>query len=350
MKRQFISVTVFVIMMLSVIISCEKSKTDNHALSAGAERFIELKTRINAMNASSGQMSNFMSVIGRSQMMEGDLSIDGTYIDSSYVDSLRSDPGGYWEYFTCATVSESDNPDGTHTTVYDYGDGCDEYGSLFRGKLTYIWSNEDNNYYSKVIYEDYYTYGVEMNGTSEYSFTSDGRSYYTTGCLDSSGDSTVTICPVEFNWSGSSSGHEEITMVTDDGLTYYYKSDYSNKWDSVSYTVLTGTYYCKNESAQYNSEYNYTVEEPLITSYICSDTWVPVSGIESITNTENENTSSYSVDYGDGTCDNLALVTENGKTSLIDFSTIYYQKVDSSGVSVPEMQARSGMKFKMTVR
>jgi hypothetical protein len=344
MKRQFIYVLVFLIIILSVIISCEKSKSDNRNLSAGAEKFLELKTRINAVNAGSGQMSDFLSVIGNSEIKEGGLNISGTNVDSSYIDSISVNPDSYWEYITCANVTEYDNPDGTHTTIYDYGDGCDEYGTLYKGKITYIWSNVGNNYYSKVIYEGYYTYGVKMDGMSEYSFMSDGYSYYSTGDKEISNDSTVTISPVQFTWSGSSTGHEEITMVTDDGASYYYLSDYSNKWDSISYTVLEGAYYCKNVSDEFNSEYNYTVTKPLVTNYKCLDSWVPVSGVETIINTENDNTSSYSVDYGNGTCDNLALLTENGKTSVVDFSKIYYEKVDSSGSSSPGVQGRSGKK------
>jgi hypothetical protein len=335
MKKPFVIVLSFILIILSVIVSCTKSKTENQNLSKGAEKFLELKTRINAINAGSGQMSDFLSVIGRSQLKQGDIAISGTNIDSSYVDSISVDPGGYWGSFTCARVTESDNPDGTHTTIYDYGTGCDEYGSMYKGKVTYIWSNTGNNYYSKVIYEGYYCYGVTMNGISEYSFTSDGKSYYSSGTGISTGDSTISSSPVVFNWSGSSTAHEDITMVINDSASYSYKSSYSNKWDSAAYTVLQGSYYCKNEKAGYRSEYNYDVTSPLVTNYKCTDSWVPVSGVEVITDTENDITNTYSVDYGKGVCDNLALLTENGKTSVIDFTAIYYQKTDSSGSVSP---------------
>ena len=345
MKRQFISIIVFAVICLSVINSCKKSKSDNQNLSDGAEKFLELKTRINAMNAGSGQMSNFLSVIGNSEIRNGEIGISGTNVDSIYLDSIKVNPGEYWEYVTCATVTEYDNPDGTHTTTYDYGDGCDEYGALYKGKITYIWRNDSNYYYSKVVYEDYYSFGVKMNGMSEYSFTSDGYSTFSTGGKEGRTDSTVTVVsPVVFNWSGLSSGHEDIKMEIDDGTSYSYLSDYSNKWDSVSYTVLEGDYYCKNESADYVSEYNYSVTKPLVTDYTCIDTWVPVSGIETVSNKENGNTSSYSIDYGNGSCDNLAVLTENGKSSIVDFSQIFFEKVDSSGTTSPGAQGRQGKK------
>jgi hypothetical protein len=337
MKKLNFIFPVLVIVLLVVIISCSKNKNESQPLSSGAEKFLEMKTRMNAVNAGSGQMNDFLSVIGRSQLKEGDLSIAGTNVDSAYVDSISVDPGGYWGNFTCATVTETDNPDGTHTTVYDYGSGCDEYGAMFRGKITYIWSNSGNDYYSKVIYDKYYCYGVLMNGISEYSFTSDGNSWYSAGGIatGASGDSVTNGMPVVFNWSGTSTAHDNITMVYDDSSRYSYSSDYSNKWDSLAYTVLQGSYDCKSESKDNNTEYTYSVTSPLVTSYKCTESWVPVSGVETITDTQNGVTNTYSVDYGNGECDNLAVLTENGKTSVVDFSKIYYQNVDSSGTVSP---------------
>ena len=333
MKTIFFKAIVIITVFLTGMISCEKNNTKKGDPIEGVKELLELKTRMNAMNAGSGEMSNFMSIIGYSQLKNGELSIEGTNSDTVYLDSICCDTVNYWEFFTCATVSEYDNNDGTHTTIYDYGDGCEEFGTLYKGKITYIWSNENNYYYSKVIYDHYYNYGVEMNGISEYSFTSDGNSFFSTGTKENEGDSTLSTTPVEFNWSGSSSGHEDITMVNDDGESYYYLSDYSNKWDSTSYTVLEGEYYYKSESDGY--EYHYIVTEPLVTNYKCTDSWVPVSGIETITNTENGVTHSYSLNYGTGICDNLAELIENGNASVIDFGELYKIFNDGTGSNSP---------------
>jgi len=199
-----------------------------------------------------------------------------------------------------------------------------EYGSLSKGKITYIWSSENNNYYSSVIYDHYYSYGVEMNGISKYSFTSDMNSYIN---IDSSasysdpGDSTISIMPVSFNWSGTCTGKDEITMLYDDGNSTFLRSEYSNVWDNNSYTVTEGDNYFSNKSEGY--EYHYLVTSPLVTDYNCTDSWVPVSGIEIITTTENGETREYSLNYGTGECDNLAQLTEDGKTSTVDFGELY---------------------------
>jgi hypothetical protein len=333
MKKIIFNAIVFFAIMLTVTVSCDKNKTGNISQTEKVKKILELEARMNALNSGTGKMTSFMSVIGYSQYKDGQLTIDSAGSEPGYPDSVYYDTANYWAPVTCAKVTESDNEDGTHTTVYDYGDGCDEYGSFSRGKITYIWKNENNNYYSEVRYDHYYSYGVEMNGVSRYSFTSDGNSYYSAGNKENYGDSTVTIMPVVFNWSGVSTGHDSLTMIYDDGNTTLNRSDYSNIWDSISYKVLQGDYYYSNSSDGY--EYHYVVTEPLITDYRCPGSWVPVSGIETITTTEKGEVQEYSLNYGNGTCDNLAQLTQNGETSIIDFGELYKVIEGGDGTVVP---------------
>jgi hypothetical protein len=130
-------------------------------------------------------------------------------------------------------------------------------------------------------------------------------------------------------------------MIYDDGNSTYYKSDYSNVWDSISYKILEGDYYFTSTSDGY--EYHYLVTEPLITDYTCTDTWVPVSGIEIITTTENGETQEYILNYGIGICDNLAELTQNGKTSVIDFGELYRIIAGEDG-TVNSPTGRKGLK------
>jgi len=341
MKKIIFNAIILFAILLTGTVSCDKSKTDKIDPADKVKRILELEARMNAINSGTGKTTSFMSIIGYSQYKDGQLNIEGTGTEPGYSDSVYIDTINYWSQVTCATVSDYDNDDGTHTTIYDYGDGCDEYGSLFKGKITYIWKNEDNNYYSEVIYDHYYSYGVEMNGISEYSFTSDGNSYYSTGGKDDYSDSTVTIMPVLFNWSGTSLGHDEITMTYDDGNITYNRSDYSNIWDSISYKVLQGDYFYSSTLDGY--EYHYLVTEPLITDYTCTNSWVPVSGIETITSTENGEILEYSLNYGSGTCDNLAELTQNGETSVIDFGELYKIIEGEDGTVVPA-NGRKGFK------
>jgi hypothetical protein len=59
---------------------------------------------------------------------------------------------------------------------------------------------------------------------------------------------------------------------------------------------------------------------PLIQKLACWTTkkiYIPVKGIKIITVTSGSDTKTYEVDYGDGTCDSLVIVTVNGKAKTI---------------------------------
>jgi hypothetical protein len=242
-----------------------------------------------------------------------------------------------WSYFTCATVTETKNADGTTTTIYDYGTGCDEYGSLMKGKITYIWKNEGSSYESKVIYDHFYSYGTEINGYSENNFTSDGNSYFeysNSGASDGGvaggvvGGDSISYPEIAFNWSGTNISKEVLTITADDGKKYNYDSENSTKWDNSTYTVLTGVYNYYSNTEDY--EYHYLVSKPLVTNYECSLSWVPVSGVEKTTSIKSGMRNELIINYGNGECDNYALVTNNGKTTKIDLSEWFNMSNDST--------------------
>lgn len=299
-------------------ITCTKDKDSTTKQSDVVKRYLEFKTKMSAFSESYGQMSNFLNVIGASQLHLKSLNQKSIFRDSTINDTIPVDTTGYWNHWTCAKVTEYDNNDGTHTTIYDYGDGCDNFGYLIKGKISYIWSHTGSNYYSKVLYENYYSYGMEMNGYSEYSFNSDGSSYFGYDTTSCGRDSSVVI----YNWSGSSTGKDNITMKFDTGEKYSYTSNFSTKWENSTYTILEGEYIFTSEPDGFN--YHYLVYAPLIYNYDCPNVWVAVSGIESIHYNDLTKTYDFIIDYGSGACDNLATVTENGETSQIDFSDLLY--------------------------
>jgi hypothetical protein len=321
-----------------LLISCKENPADDTPQSAAAEKYLELKTRMNAMQAGFGQMGNFLSVIGASQLHNNLFQLKSASGDSVVRDSIPPDSSDYWDWWTCAVVTEYDNGDGTYTTIYDYGDGCDEYGSMMKGKITYIWKNEGDDYYSKVLYDHYYAYGLEMNGFSEYYFTSDGNSYVE---VDSSGvpDDSGSAPDIVFYWSGTSSGEDNITMQYDNGETYSYTAHYANRWDNSSFTVLEGDFAYISEPAGY--EYHYEVTNPLVYDYTCINTWVPVSGTETIHYADPDENYDFIIDYGNGSCDNLAMVIENGETSVVDFGELIFTYCGTeAGESVTEKDNR----------
>lgn len=346
MKLNLFQTTLLMLISL-VLFSCDKD--ENLSLDANLKTFMEFKSK--NMASEVGGVNNFMSVISASQFNSKSLNLAGYNASEGYIDSgcLECDSTQNWSYFTCATVTETINADGTTTTVYDYGAGCDEYGSLMKGKITYIWKNEGNIYESKVIYDHFYSYGTEINGYSENTFTSDGNSYFeynysdASGGKDIGGDSVVndsTSYPdIAFNWSGTSTSKEVFTVTSESGEIYNYDSEYSTKWDNTSYTVLTGVYNYNSKSEDF--EYGYLVSKPLVTNYECSLSWVPVSGIETTTSIKSGKKEVLEINYGDGTCDNFALVTNNGKTTKVDLTEWYTVSSDNT------VSSSNGVRSKM---
>jgi hypothetical protein len=330
MKKLMISYNLLALVFVIGFLSCNKDKSSPKQ-SDVVTRYLEFKTKMSAFNQNTGQMSNFMNVIGLSKLYEKSSKLKSMMCDSVYTDSIPSDTTGYWDYWTCAKVTEFNNNDGTYTTIYDYGEGCDEFGSLTKGRITYIWSNVNENYYSKVLYDNYYSYGMEMNGFSEYSFTSDGNSYIN---YDSTGiitDSSVVSPGICFYWSGTSTGKDNITMTFDTGEKYSYTSNFSNKWENSTYTVLEGEYTYISEPDGYN--YHYLVTNPLVYNYDCPNTWIAIAGIESIHYNDATKTYDFIIDYGNGECDNLATITENGESSIIDFGDLLYLYCGTDSIS-----------------
>lgn len=321
MKNLSVKFILLVSIILLGIITCTKDKDSTSKQSDVVKRYLEFKTKMSAFSESNGQMSNFLNVIGASQLHLKSLKKISMVLDSTINDSIPVDTSGYWNYWTCAQVTEYENNDGTHTTIYDYGDGCDEFGYFTKGKISYVWSNIGNSYYSKVLYENYYSYGMEMNGYSEYSFTSDGNSYFGYDTTNVESDSSA-ITDIVYYWSGSSTGKDNIIMKFDSGEKYSYTSNFSTKWENSTYTILEGEFTYTSDPDGYN--YHYLVYDPLIYNYDCPNVWVAVSGIESIHYDDLTKTYDFIIDYGNGTCDNLATITENGETSQIDFSDLLY--------------------------
>ena len=85
-------------------------------------------------------------------------------------------------------------------------------------------------------------------------------------------------------------------------------------------------------------DYNYKFKQTELFNIIS----VPVSGIEIITTTENGTIQEYSLNYGNGKCDNLAELIENVKSSIIDFGELY--KIYFEDGTVEQVVAPKGRK------
>ena len=206
------------------------------------------------------------------------------------------DSTGIWEEWeTCATVIQTQNDDGSYTMVMDYGtDGCMEYGTLMKGKITMTWKMTGSEFQYKEIFENFYMDSVTMDGEIVY-------------------ESSWSMDSWEnFVWSGN----EDLKFTFSDGEVVDMTGTYKEKGDAESYTVLEGNY---TYVSSLGYSFSYEVTKPLVYSYICKDTYIPVEGTEKIKYTEGKENEEYVMDYGDGTCDNKYTITNNGVTEEYDY-------------------------------
>jgi len=319
MKRNIKFVLVALVVLIAGISSCTKDENvqkepENDVL----KKYLEIKSMMSSFQNTNGNanlaaleaniIKNFKSTLKDGPNSGG---ADSGWVDSGWVDVDTT----YWQEWTCANVSEYVDNDGNFVTVYDYGvEGCEDWGSLIKGKISYIWSQNQDVYYSKVIYENYSAWGMSMNGFSEYTYTVDNMIFNETD-----------TARYMIDWSGSSSCTEDMEMSYEGGETFHYTANYSSEWSNNSYTVHQGEYSYKSITGNY--VYKYTVTEDLFYNYECGwEIWVPVSGIEEIYYKDLEQETTFITKYGDGNCDNIAVVIENGIEYTIDFGNLWYSK------------------------
>lgn len=246
---------------------------------------------------------------GRVAGDSSDMPADTTIID---------DP---WQ--SCAVITNTTNEDGSQTTIYDYGDGCEEgwgdYKYTMFGKYTSTYLNLisqngsvfKNSYYYKSTYDNYG--GIYTGG---WSFLMNGGGIY-------EGESEYDTATQKFSGTYS---YDDETMYRYDSTDYYYKSKGTTRYSTDKYIIesSTGSY------TYGDNYYKSKVLKPMIADYSCYRQnslvdnfcffFMFVEGRERIQYKDGDEEGSFEIDYGDGTCDNIVTIYENGKISVVDLS------------------------------
>jgi hypothetical protein len=262
----------------------------------------------------------------------GYASVSGSVTATEGADStvIEPYPGGW---VSCAVYSETANPDGSTTYTTDYGDGCEE------GSGDYKYFMHGKNSYT-------YKYGQSQNG-SVFKYT-----YFSHFVSENFGGSN-TYDGITYEWlnNGHStySGESEYDSIDQSFSGFYAYSDTSEYlYDGLMYTYksIGNTSYDGNKSVTESNNYEYTygsdyyksiVLSPLVRDYTCNSgigngnldgMMMPfystyVSGREKVNYIRDGAEGEFEIDYGNGECDNIIVIYENGKVFSIDLSTDY---------------------------
>jgi len=248
--------------------------------------------------------------ISPSLMMRSFLSQQQTFSrDSS--DNYEGEEGDYdSELPDCAQESFNLNDDGTYEYSIDFGDGCDFFGETLKGRLTETGSYTENSFKGTTTYEGLGGESWEISGTYTYAGSFTG--------FDILNDADADTNDIDFSATFDYSFDLEEKYEEEDGpITVTSSGSGMEESDDNGITILAQTV---DFSYSTGESFTSTVSTPLFTDFNCfeEDVFIYVSGEESGTYTFEGETNDYSINYGDGTCDNVITVTQNGMTETID--------------------------------
>jgi hypothetical protein len=311
MKTNYLLITV---LLLIAMFACKKEQVSQEKLPEHIKKLAEMNMKLQSIKSSDfahvryAPVNSYLSSVYSGNTLKSGKLEDGDstgYLGDSTIfigdSTFLSDSIWWnWDWESCAQITKYVDENGYYVTVMDYGEqGCEEWGSFIKGKITSKWKEDENGSYFEEIYENYNAWGMTMNGT--FSSTSQGNwPWYDSTDTGNNSFEIINICT------------ENMTISFDTGATYTYVSSFKDKYTNNQYVILEGEF-------EYNSSdgdnYSYRILEPVVTNFLCENSYIPVSGIEQWT----ESTTIYEIDYGNGNCDNKATITENGKVYEVDF-------------------------------
>lgn len=197
--------------------------------------------------------------------------------------------------------STKDSPNGTITI--DFGTGVTVNGVTRVGKIIILYSGKKGvaGSYRSVGYSGYSRNGVAFDDAMTFTNT------YVT-------DSTVFHHVLANGKLTFTSDNTTLTRTAD----HYSTIDYTNKTVTLSMTPSTSV--AAAGTTRGGKSYSMVIDSPLVYKASCLDSKViiPVSGSKTVTVDSKLN---YTVDYGDGTCDNTLTITILGKTVTVTASS-----------------------------
>ena len=284
----------WVVLMFVVMASCQK---DSSILNSNDTQ------NVNAESASSSYLSEGSDV---SASAIGGMS--ATQYSGGREEGLISGLADRDDRLKCAAVTltftgTKDNPSGKITITFD--PTCsDKRGVKRSGTIVINFSGKRwtiGSYFS--IHSDFYRNDVHIEGVDSVLTKLDASA--TLGYLQF--ESILTSGKVTFGDGKTITRDHDITREW-----FRATNPESDEWHTLKGGQATGK--CKN-----GNTYQMLITKDLVHKISClaNKVFIPVSGTKVITVTTSTETREYSVDYGDGTCDNSITVTVNGKVKTI---------------------------------
>ena len=199
----------------------------------------------------------------------------------------------------CAVVTKDEE---AQTITIDFGDGCEgRRGRIRSGVIIITWTGTrgEAGFTKVVTFENFFVDGVQVEGTR-------------TSVNVSGSDANPKIHNVTL--VGGQLTFEDGTIATRD-------ADHTRTWEETEDDVIKTKYGNASGINLDGLQYSKVVDEsnPLLFKRSCKESGIfaPVSGITTISVEGEEDKI---IDYGDGTCDNIATVTQGDVTEEIELN------------------------------
>ena len=287
MKTNYFLITL--VLMAGSIFSCNDEVTvspeETVNLESEMENVAEIKQVIQqAQVISRGGNDSFLN--GRvNDIIEGGRLSEGDSIDCD---------SDFWGIETCADITMIIKPGNAIAVILDFGDGCEYNGLTISGILVNTYFEQDGNFAYHVNFNNFRVDGTTINGESFALWTSEG--------------------PAEEHELNFVAAHtEDYLVILENGESFEYQSEFVAAENDEAFAVLEGKVDASNSLGD---EFSYDILEPVIVKYTCvmAGTFIPVDGLESYQYNEKE----FTVDFGDGACDNIYIIRKGEVTITVD--------------------------------
>lgn len=198
----------------------------------------------------------------------------------------------------CALVTIKENADGSVSVILDFGEeGCEQDGVLTGGIVTFTGSESDSSGVLKVEFDNFFERPLDDSDDDE-SFTLNGFL-----------EGAFTWTPNnEFMYTESY--RLDLTVADDDGNTASLKADGISMGNEDKYVVKENNF----EGSSADGVFSGVVVEPLVFDFTCEDVDIYTQGTEAYL----FNGEAVTVEYGDGTCDDILTIIKKGITIIVD--------------------------------
>ena len=229
--------------------------------------------------------------------LESETTIEANYDDVDEVVNAGLESGGS----NAGRIVEDELLDGVTVTrdsannmiTIDFGDGVEGPGGRVRkGKIiiTYEGRKWEPGSFRQVTFEEFFIDDVKVEGVRTHTNTAESR--------DDNPQFAITLSGGKLTFTDGTVASREV-----DKLRTWIRATNPLDDEVTMEGIASGA---RRDGVTYSME----ILEPIVYKRDCrrARVFVPVAGVKQITSGENV----MSIDYGDGTCDNIATVTVNG--------------------------------------